>query len=496
MEAHRDAIILGSVVLYLVACMGIGLWAMRRTKNAHDFFMAGRELGFMVTAMAIFSTTLSGFAFVGGPGLVYRMGISSLWIVIASSIGFSLSSYMLAKRLRLFAELCDTVSLADAVAARYNSETSRALTAVAILLGVFGYLATQILAMSMVLASLLSNIFETDVSLVACVAGSSLVLVFYCVTGGIIASVYTDIVQGFIMMVGGTLVFVAAAMAVEGGPVVAMTTILQDDSEAASPWGTLGILGCLSWYFLFVVGGLGQPHIITKNMMLRRIEDVRHVLPATMIGYFFSALLWIAIGLAMRALVLRGEHPELASADLAAAEFLQLYAHPLLAGAVFAGLFAAIMSTADAFLNIGAAALVHDLPQALGRTVHNKLFWARVATVVIAVVASAFALYSHYQNERLVAILGAFGWGTFGAALVPAVAIGFNWKRATALAANTAIITSLIFNLVMELADIPVPWGMNVGALSLVLSLCLFFGISLASKPPDLDPDIEAVMDF
>ena len=67
--------------------------------------------------------------------------------------------------------------------------------------------------------------------------------------------------------------------------------------------GTIGILGCLSWYFLFVVGGLGQPHIITKNMMLRRVEDIRHVLSATMIGYFFSALLWISIGLAMRSSV-------------------------------------------------------------------------------------------------------------------------------------------------------------------------------------------------
>lgn len=497
MEAYRNAVIFGSVVVYLLVCVAVGIWALRRTKSAHDFFMAGRSLGVMVTAMAIFSTTLSGFAFVGGPGLVYRMGMSSIWMVISSTIGFSLSSFLLAKRLRLFAELCDTASLPDAVAARYNNEGTRFLTSIAILLGVFGYLATQLLAMAMVGKSIVDATFGTNVSLTTCLVVSMLILVSYCVTGGIIASVYTDLFQGMIMMVGGTLVFIAAMMAVDGGPVGAMTTIMADDSEAASPWGTFGILGCLSWYFLFVIGGLGQPHIITKNMMVKKIEDARRILPTSLLGYFFSALLWIAIGLAMRALVLSGKHPELAGADLAAAEFLQYYAHPLLAGVVFAGLFAAIMSTADAFLNIGAAAVVHDIPNAIrGRSLDNELFWARTATAVIAVLATLFALYSHFVNERLVAILGAFGWGTFAAALVPTVAIGFNWKGATPLAANVAIVTSLIFNLGVEIFGIAIPYGMSGGALSLVLSLILFFGISLAQGPKPIDPDVEAVMDL
>ncbi len=497
MEAQRDLVILGCVVAYLAVCIGFGLWAMRRTHSASDFFMAGRSLGVLVTGMAIFSTTLSGFAVVGGPGLVYSMGTSSLWIVITSTMGFALSSFLLAKRLRMFAELCDTVSLPDAVAARYGRESTRLLTAVAILLGVLGYLATQILAMATVLQSLLAGAGRTEVSLTVCMVISLVVLVFYCVTGGIIASVYTDVFQGLIMMVGGTLVFLAALFAVEGGPTAAVEILFADDPEAIGPWGSLGMLGCLSWYFLFIVGGAGQPHIVTKNMMLRRIEDARYVLPVAILGYLFSALLWISIGLAMRALVLGGAHPELTGADAAAAEFLQAYAHPLLAGVVFAALFAAIMSTADAFLNIGAAAAVHDVPKALfGRSLERELLWARVGTVAIALAAGAFALYSHYQNARLVAILGAFGWGTFAAALVPAVAIGFNWKRATPAAANAAILTSLAFNFGVEVSGVRIPYGISVGALSLLISLVLFFAISFASKPPRLDPDVEAVMDL
>jgi Na+/proline symporter len=316
------------------------------------------------------------------------------------------------------------------------------------------------------------------------------------VTGGIIASVYTDVVQGSVMVVAALLVFLTALYTVDGGAAGAVQIIMRDDPEAIGPWGTLGMLGCLSWYFMFALGGAGQPHVVTKFMMNKKVADARRVLPVAVGSFMLAALLWISIGMAMRALVLDGVHPELSNADAAASEFLQAYAHPILAGVVFAGLFAAIMSTADGFLNIGAAALVHDIPVALrGRSLSNELRSARIATLGIAVAAALFALYSHYQNERLVALLGAFGWGTFGAALVPTVAIGFNWKRATAKAANTAIVASLVVNFAIELLDVDIPFGIHGGTIALLVSITLFFGISLLSPPPELAPDIEAVMD-
>ena len=494
MESYRSLIVLVCVSAYMVMCIGVGLWAMRRTKTTQDFFMAGRHLGIIVASVAVFSSTMSGWGFVGGPGLVYKMGTSSFWMLISTSIGMSISFFLLGKRLRLLAELREPISLPDAVAARYDSRSTSLLTAVAILLGVMGYLATQILAMATVLQGILADVsWVGRIPIEACVTVSSAVLVFYCVTGGIIASVYTDLVQGIIMIVAALLVLLAAISSVSGGLTGMSQTILADDPEAMSPWGTLGMIGCLSWYSIFVLGACGQPHVITKLMMTRRVEDSRHMLPVSAVGYGVTALLWIGIGLSMRALVLQGDHAELANADDAAAVFLQHYAHPILSGIVFAGLLAAIMSTADSFLNIGAAAVVHDIPRALrGRSLGNELFWARTATVVIATVAAGFALYS----GDLVAILGAFGWSTFAAAIVPTVAIGFNWKRATPLACNVAIVTSLLMNFGLKLFGIELPHGFHGGALSLLVSLSLFFLISMLSQPKPIAADVEAAMDL
>ena len=139
-------------------------------------------------------------------------------------------------------------------------------------------------------------------------------------------------------------------------------------------------------------------------MMNKKMSDNRSILPMSLFGYVMAALLWISIGIVMRAAVIDGVVEPLALPDDAASTFLSIFANPLLAGVVFAGLFAAIMSTSDAFLNIGTAAIIHDIPTALrGRSVDNELFWARVVTVLLAIVAAGFALYSHYADATLVA---------------------------------------------------------------------------------------------
>ncbi len=498
MEAYRSEITIGFVAVYMIFCVVVGLWAMRRTHDASDFFIAGRGLGPIVVALAVFSTTLSGFGFVGGPGLVYSSGMSSMWMVIVASFGYAIGFYLIAKRIRMIAGVRNCISLPDVVAARYGSNWVRGLTAVTILLGVMGYLATQILAMALVLQSILNatELFA-GVSLVSCVVVSLGVLIFYSITGGIVASVYTDLVQGAIMALAGLLILFTASSVFEGGLEGATRTIFADDPEAAMPFGTLGVVTAIGWGFVFGVGLAGQPHLVTKMMMNRKITDNRLIFPVSLIGYVLAALLWFSVGIVMRASVVGGELAPLEASDAAAPVFLAIFADPLLAGVVFAALFAAIMSTSDAFLNIGTAAVIHDLPQAIrGRSVERELYWSRVGMFVITLVAAAFALYSYYGNDRLVALLGAFGWGTFAAAIVPVLVFGLNWKRASASAAVVAIVTSLAINFGVEIFSLRLPFGISGPYLAITTSMTLFVAVSLLSPERKLDDDIDRIMEL
>lgn len=494
MEAFRQEIILSAIAVYMVFCIAVGLWAMRRTHSAGDFFIAGRSLGPIVVALAIFSSTLSGFGFVGGPGLVYSQGVSSFWMVVISTTGYALGFFLVAKRIRMLAEVRDSISLPDIVAARYNSNAVRFLIALTIVLGVMGYLATQILAMAVVMQSLLgATEMFSGIGLLTCVVISSAVLVFYCVTGGIIASVYTDVVQGTIMMIAGVMILIAAATIFDGGFQQAAEVIVKDDPEAMMPFGTAGIITCLGWFFVFGMGLAGQPHLVTKMMMNKSIADNRVILPLSVFGYALAALLWISIGVTMRALVLDGQAEPLSAPDQAAPVFLSVFTNPILAGVVFAGLFAAIMSTADAFLNVGTAAVIHDMPKAFGvKEIKNELLQARIVTVVLAVVAASIAMAS----DTLVALLGAIGWATFAAAIFPVLAIGLNWKGANWLGAVTAITSSLGINVVFNVFSVALPYGLNAGLISFVTSIVLFIGVSLVTRSDPIDRDVERVMDI
>lgn len=498
MEVFRQEIIISAVILYMVFCVITGLWAMRRTHDTSDFFIASRGLGPLVVSLALFSSTLSGFGFVGGPGLVYSIGVSSFWMVIISSTGYAVCFFLVSKRIRMIAELHDCISLPDIVAARYGSEAVRFMLAVTIVLGVMGYLATQILAMAVVMQAILSGTeMFANIGLVTCVTISSAVLIFYCVTGGIIASVYTDVVQGAIMIVAGALILVAATNVFDGGMQEATSIILKDDPESVMPYGAAGMMASLGWFFVFGLGLAGQPHIITKMMMNKSIRDNRSMLPLSLFGYAMAALLWVSIGIVMRAAVIDGRVEPLALPDDAASVFLSMFTNPILAGIVFAGLFAAIMSTSDAFLNIGTAAIIHDIPKAIqGKSLENDLFWARIVTIILAFVAAGFALYSHFQDATLVALLGAFGWGTFAASIFPVVAIGLNWRGATVWGAVTAITVSLIINFVSQLTNFNFPYGVSGQLVAFVSSMVLFIAVSLISPKPFLESDIDRVLNI
>ena len=195
----------------------------------------------------------------------------------------------------------------------------------------------------------------------------------------------------------------------------------------------------------------------------------------------------------MRAVVVGDFHLPLEDADQASSAFLTQYAHPLLAGVVFAGLFAAIMSTADSFLNIGAAAIVHDLPKLLFQyELKNELTWARVMTVIIAVGAALIA----YFAEDTVAMLGVMGWSAFAIAFVPTVALGLNWRRANRLGAEMSVLSGFVVYGLIFFNGTTLPFDFHPGAFSLLVTVTVFFLISLATPPDEIDPDIEELLEL
>jgi Na+/proline symporter len=283
-----------------------------------------------------------------------------------------------------------------------------------------------------------------------------------------------------------------------GGMAGISRSILATDPAFLGPWGKLTPLAALSFFFVFGLGSLGQPHVVHKFYMLRDPRRLKWLPLILTTALFVTLLLYVSVGLAVKALVARGDLAALGKADDATPVFLLHYTPVFLAALVFSGVAAAIMSTVNSFMNIGAAALTRDLPVAFGRRLGNELFWGRVATVGISVIAAVVATLS----GTLVAFLGIFGWGLFASTLVPSLAIGLNWKGATSAGAVASIATGLVVTLVCETLGYfkayTLPAGVTVSGLSLVLAILVFFAVSWVTRTSagaTLDPDVRVVME-
>jgi Na+/proline symporter len=482
--------IIAVAVVYFAIVSAIGVWATRRTKTATDFFVAGEGIGLLALTLAAMSATLSGFAFIGGPGLVYTAGLGAMFIMLPAAVTASMTSWALAKRMRLLGEVRGLITVPDAIGARYRSPAAQGLSGLAILIAVIGYMATNILALGLVIDA----IFGTGLTWGVWI-GMAIVL-GYSVAGGILAGVYTDMFQGTLMAVASVLVFIYT-LKVGGGMGGISRTILAADPAYMGPFGKMGAVAALSLFFVFGVGSLGQPHVIHKFYMLKDPRKLKWYPLLVTAALLVTMLLYFGVGVAVKALVASGQMEPLARPDDATPFFLLRYTPTLLAGLVFSGVAAAIMSTVNSFMSIGAAAVTHDLPIALGRRVKNELLWGRISTVAISVAAALLALLP----GALVAFLGIFGWGLFASTLVPALAIGLNWEGATKEGAIASIATGLVVTLLFETLAFyktyTFPTGVTVSGLSLVLSILVFFAVSWMTRAraaAQLDGDVKLVM--
>ncbi len=484
--------VVGVGIAYFAVIAAISVWAARRMRTASDFFVAGNGIGLVALTVASVSTSVSGFAFIGGPGLMYATGFAAMFIVLPASVTNVMGAWVLAKRMRLLGEARGLLTVPDAIGARYRSPAAQGLSGVAILVGIIGYMATNALAMGVVINAIFGVGIGWGIWL-----GMS-VTVAYSVAGGILAGIYNDVFQGALMAVASVLVFLFV-LDTGGGLSEISRTILASDPKFLGPWGKLTPLAALSFFFVFAMGSLGQPQGVHKYYMLRDPLQLKWYPLLKTLGLVLVLLLYFGVGVSVKAFVLNGRLAPLVAPDQATPALLLNVTPLVLAALVFSGIAGATMSAVNSFINIGAAVVTHDLPIAFGRRVRNELAWGRAATVVIAVIAAVIAQHS----GAMVAFLGIFGWGLFASTLVPALAVGLNWEGATRTGALASIATGLIVTLALETSAyfkvFTFPSGVTASAVALVLSLLVFFAVShltRAGAASAIDPDVRVIMEM
>ncbi len=403
------------VVVYLAACIGIGVLASRRVfRSGDEYWVAGRRIGTAVNAMAIMASLASGGSIIGVMGLAYSGGIPATLALFAGAvIGFPLASILVARQLRNFGRY----TITDFLAWRFPSPVVRLVVPLSIVVAFTVYIVAQLKAAGITAQALLGIPYSTALVI------ATAVFILYVSIGGMIAITWTDVIQGLLMLV----VVVGTAVAVMwrfGSPF----ELMRQATAVAPELGQLAGQELSSYLGFFVIWATAIPvipHIVMRVFTARDARGARLSLNLAMLAYSVMILA------AVLAVVPLGKmsFPGLADADQVFLKVMESEFPAVVRGVAVAAVLAAVMSTTDALLLATSSAITHDL---LGgffglRTGERAQAAIRIGSTWLI---GALALYWALSPPELISRFYTAGVGLLSAGLfVPTVA-GLWWKRA------------------------------------------------------------------
>ena len=446
------------VVLYLAACIGIGVLASRKVLASRDeYWVAGRRIGTAVNAMAIMASLASGGSIIGVMGLAYSQGIPATLALFAGAvIGFPLASILVARQLRAFGRY----TITDFLTFRFPNPVVRVLVPVLIVVAFTFYIVAQLKAAGITAHALLGVPYETALVI------ATLVFITYVSIGGMIAITWTDVIQGLIMLI----VVIGTAIAVvwrAGSPF----ELMRQATAAAPELGHLAgsnIESSLGYFVIWATAIPVIPHIVMRVFTAKNGRSAQLSLNLAMLAY--SAMILAAV----LAIVPVGKlgFPGLADADQVFLRVIQSEFPAVIRGVAVAAVLAAVMSTTDALLLACSSAIAHDL---LGGLLRERASDRTLAAVraVSAWVIGIFALYWALSPPALLTRFYTAGIGLLSAGLfVPTIA-GLWWRRANPTGGVAALVAGagtyvLSLTGVLDLGLPPIVIALSASALAML----------------------------
>lgn len=393
--------------------------------------------------------------------------------MLLAPLGFALTWFLLGGKLRTIAQRHKVYSVPDLVHLRYGGPSARVWMSIAIVIGSIGYMTAQVVAAGIITMLLLGLPFTVSLLIGAAVVG------MYTVAGGMLAAVWTDMVQGAIMIVMSFVVFFVS-INLDGGWIATVGTLREADSKLVSLDGVQPVVWIAANILLIALGAMGQPQLIHKFLMLKSSRELRWGASIAGAGYAITTLFIVGIGLSSRGQILGGTMDQPANPDNVAPEFLGQFTLPIIAALALTALLAAIMSSASSFITIGASAVTRDLFGGLGKPLRRELMWTRIASAGVTIAAVLVAVFL----DQIIYLLGAIGWAAFAGAIIGPVVIGLYWKRGTTAGVLAAVIGSLSINVFFAIAPRVIPgWSLPPhffsGLAVIVAGIVLYIVVSL-----------------
>ena len=468
---------ISAVVIYALVIFGIGLYFSRKTDDGEDYFLAGRSLSWGLIGISLLASNLSSSSMIGMAGEAYGgIGLAVFnyeWMAAMVLVVFVLFFLPFYIKTGIY-------TMPEFLEKRFDGRSRVYFSAVSIFLSVVVDTAAALFA-----GALVVELVYPDFPMWGTMAILALIAGAYTIAGGLKAVVYTDAIQGTLLLLGAGAVSVMAWNAVGGWDAVTAVTpdeklslIQPIDVEGGMPWP-----GLVTGVFL-----LGFYFWTTNQFMVQRVLGAKN-LDHGRWGALFGGLLKLPVLflMVMPGTFARVLYPDLERADQVFPTLLFDLLPDGLRALVLTAMLAAIMSSVDSTLNAASTLVTMDFvkrknpgisPQALVRI--GRIVTAACMVFAIAwspVIVGFETLWTYLQT-------------TLAYVAPPALALfilGVFWKRASGTGAIVGMASGHLAAAGFLLATVYTGFEINflyLAPILLGISMAVMVLVSLMTPAP------------
>ncbi|MDF3047889.1 MAG: putative periplasmic sensor histidine kinase, partial [Candidatus Midichloriaceae bacterium] len=364
------------IIGYLILCLVIGLYKAGKIKTIREYTLGTGYISTTVLIFTIFATFIGAGATVGTVEKIHSMGLIFAVTLLLQPFFWILTAKLFASKIDIFKK-AGCMSVSDIMEVLYGTPGKWAANILSIFFGI-SFIAMQVMAIGY-----LFNYFLGISHFIGILIGFG-VLVVYSLFGGIRAVALTDTFQGLILLVA---IPVACAMAFHdiGGHEKLIAGLPSTHLSIDFNRDNMLLLAGMAFYMLLPISeGTFMQRFLMAN-------DSKQLNKALMMLAYIS--LPFALIICLIGFVIKVKAPEI-NPNIAFFYLIDQYVPIGITGLLISGILAAIMSTADSWLNTTSILCAHDIAKGLFPKLTDKqeLLIARISVLIIAALSATLAL--------------------------------------------------------------------------------------------------------
>lgn len=470
MELGAAFLEIGTFCAYFIVLLLIASLSYKKQNSDKDFLIGNRSLNFWLTALSAHASDMSSWLFLGYPALIFTTGLISAWSAVGLTVGMFLNWHYIAPKIRTVTEQMQSLTLSSYFEARFSDTSGkiRLISAAMSVLFFTFYISSGLVGMGLLVESLFGMNYLIGISI------GLFIVMLYVFMGGYRTVAWIDLFQGFFLL--GVILFIPIYLILQAGgmdPIMhavkakGLPTSILPNFSKQTLWITIS--NALGWG----LGYFGQPHIITKFMGIRKVEEMAK---AKYVG-----ISWQSIALGAATLVgLIGIYvfPQgIDNPEHVILSIVKTTLTPFFAGLVLCAILAATTNVMAAQILVVASNLSEDFYKRVFRrhASTEELLWvSRASVVFISLIGFAIAFFKISTIYKLVL----YSWSGLGASFGPLLILSLYRKSINKYGAFAGILVGGLTAAIWPYFDEKYSLGIPSLIIGFALSLAAIEGVS------------------